>query len=265
MTRPAFQFYPADWRKDPALSACSLAARGLWIELVCIAHEADRYGHLSINDKPMTNQQIARMVGESPATVGKLVAELESAGVFSRAEDGSIYSRRMVADEHIRNVRAEAGRLGGNPNLLKQKDKQKVKQTDKQSPTPSSSSSSSIPSVSPDGLTGADGADPPAKSAAELTKDELWSAGKSLLSEAGLPSRQCGSFVGKLVKDYGNDIVIDAVRSAVVERPADPVEYLKAVCMRSAGQRAQPNRQEAQESRNRAVASDWLQQQEVHA
>lgn len=139
MKRPSFQFYPADWRKDPALSACSLAARGLWIELMCIAHENGAYGVLSINGKPMVPAQIARMVGESPAAVVKLLGELEDAGVFSRDDQGCIFSRRMVKDERIRNVRADAGRLGGNPNLLKQKDKQ----TGEQIPTPSSSSSSS--------------------------------------------------------------------------------------------------------------------------
>jgi hypothetical protein len=70
-----------------------------------------------------------------------------------------------------------------------------------------------------------------------MTKDELWRAGKSLLSQAGMPSAQCGSFVGKLVKDYGDRIVVDAVRAAVLARPADPAEYLKAACMRAAGQR----------------------------
>lgn len=139
MKRPSFQFYPADWRKDPALSACSLAARGLWIELMCVAHEGDNYGHLSINGKPMTPAQVARMVGESPAVAAKLLKEIEDAGVFSRDEQGCIFSRRMVKDEHVRNVRADAGRLGGNPNLLKQK----VKQNEKQNLTPSSSSSSS--------------------------------------------------------------------------------------------------------------------------
>lgn len=138
MKRPAFQFYPADWRKDPALSSCSLAARGLWIELICIAHESDRYGHLSVNGRAMTPAQLARMVGESPKTFDKLLQELEDAAVFSRDEDGVIYSRRMLKDEHIRNVRAASGKQGGNPNLLKQK----VKQNDKQNPTPSSSSSS---------------------------------------------------------------------------------------------------------------------------
>ena len=151
MKRPAFQFYPADWRKDPALSTCSLAARGLWIELMCVAHEAEVYGALSINGKPMSLQQIARSVGESPTVVGKLLTELESSNVFSRDEQGCIFSRRMIKDEHIREVRANAGSLGGNPILLKQMDKQKVKQTLKQILTPSSSSSSSeLTPVAPD-------------------------------------------------------------------------------------------------------------------
>jgi len=147
--RPAFQFYPADWRKDPALSSCSLAARGLWIELMCIAHESEDYGHLSINGKPMSAAQIARMVGEAPSVVAKLLKELGDAGVFSTTEQGCIYSRRMVADERIRNIRADAGRLGGNPNLLIQKDNHLLKQNDKQILTPSSSSSSSEVNTKP--------------------------------------------------------------------------------------------------------------------
>jgi len=71
-----------------------------------------------------------------------------------------------------------------------------------------------------------------------MTKDELWKVGKSLLQNAGIPKAQCGSFVGKLVKDYGDAIVIGAVRATVVARPADPAEYLKAVCMRAKGERA---------------------------
>ena len=69
-----------------------------------------------------------------------------------------------------------------------------------------------------------------AKSPQDMAKDELWRAGKSLLEQAGMPKAQCGSFVGKLVKDYGDAVVVEAVRAAVVARPADPVSYLKATC-----------------------------------
>lgn len=80
------------------------------------------------------------------------------------------------------------------------------------------------------------GAEAPADSGS-LTKDELWAAGKSLLAQAGMPAKQCGTFVGALVKDYTAEVVIGAVRAAVVERPADPAAYLKAACQHAAGER----------------------------
>lgn len=72
---------------------------------------------------------------------------------------------------------------------------------------------------------------------ATYSKDELWVAGKSMLEQSGMPAKQCGSFVGKLVKDYGPEVAIEAVRAAVLERPADAVAYLKATCLHLAGQR----------------------------
>lgn len=112
MKRPAFQFYPADWRKDAALQSCSVAAQGLWINILCIAHECDPYGHLTVNGRPMTAAQIGRLVGLSPKECNALLAELQDAGVSSVAEDGAIFSRRMVRDEDVRNRRANGGKEG---------------------------------------------------------------------------------------------------------------------------------------------------------
>lgn len=112
MKRPAFQFYPADWRKDAELQSCSIAARGLWVEMLCIMHESSLYGHLAINGKPMTAAQLARLVGESEKNTKALLEELEGAGVFSTSDSGCIFSRRMVKDEEIRNIKAEAGKAG---------------------------------------------------------------------------------------------------------------------------------------------------------
>ncbi len=221
MKRPSFQFYPADWRKDPLLSTCSLAARGLWIELMCVAHESAEYGHLSINDKPMTLQQLARTVGETPAAVGKLIEELEQSGVFSRNEQGSIFSRRMVKDEHIRNVRADSGRLGGNPNLLNQKGKQKVKQNVEQIPTPSSSSSSS----KNHSVTNVTGGEPP-----KLTDPEeiIFGYGLTMLVSAGTPDKNARSFLGGLRKGYGDAALIAKLRECAQAKPLQPVEWLAA-------------------------------------
>jgi DnaT DNA-binding domain len=147
LKRPAFQFYPADWRKDAALQSCSLAAQGMWMNMLCIAHECEPYGHLTINGLPMSAAQIGRLVGLNAKECQPLLTELLDAGVVSTTPGGVLFSRRMVRDERLRNVRADAGRLGGNPTLVgskvKQLDNQMDNQASKQSPTPSSSSSSS--------------------------------------------------------------------------------------------------------------------------
>lgn len=85
--------------------------------MMCVLHQCEPYGHLSMNGNAMNTEQLARVVGDSPAVIKKLLAELEAAGVFSRNEKGCIYSRRMVKDERVRNARSDGGKLGGNPDL----------------------------------------------------------------------------------------------------------------------------------------------------
>lgn len=92
------------------------------------------------------------------------------------------------------------------------------------------------------------------KSPEDLAKAELWRAAVSVLEQGGCPPSQCRTFMGKLVQDYTFPIVKDAVAAAVNEQPADAREYLKACCQRLKGERKAPNRQEALEANNRAVA-----------
>jgi len=113
MKRPAFQFYPGDWQHDAALRSCSVAARGLWIEMMCVMHQADPYGTLTLNGDKIDLLQLARMVGATAKEVTRWLGELETAGAFSRDDDGHIYSRRMVRDERVRNARADGGKNGG--------------------------------------------------------------------------------------------------------------------------------------------------------
>lgn len=110
--RPAFQFYPGDWRTDPGLRLCSLVARGLWIEMMAIMHEGEPYGHLTAQGRPISDDMLARLVGETPAIIRKSMKDLEANGVFSRTEEGVIFSRRMVRDEEVRDARAAGGSLG---------------------------------------------------------------------------------------------------------------------------------------------------------
>lgn len=118
MKRPAFQFYPGDWLNDAALRMVSVGARGLWIEMICLMHQGEPYGHLKVNDKVITEVQLTRMVGASHEEVKTWLAELGDAGVMSLTDGGCIYSRRMVRDEELRAIRADGGKQGGNPKLM---------------------------------------------------------------------------------------------------------------------------------------------------
>lgn len=94
-----------------------MAARGLWIEMLCIAHAGTPYGHVTINGRAPAAKQIAMIVGATEATVKQLLAELENSGVFNRSHDETIYSRRMVRDQAARDAGREFGKQGGNPAL----------------------------------------------------------------------------------------------------------------------------------------------------
>ncbi|MGZ2484309.1 hypothetical protein ACVITL_002832 [Rhizobium pisi] len=118
---PWLKFYPLDWRGDPKLRMCSMAARGLWIELLALMHEATPYGHLLVTGKSPTDAQIAVLAGAPSDQVTELLGELESSGVFSRTKDGVIYSRRMIRDEKKSAVARKNGGRGGNPSLSKGK------------------------------------------------------------------------------------------------------------------------------------------------
>lgn len=148
MKRPSFQFYPGDWLNDAALRMCSVGARGLWIDMLCLMHQGSEYGYLKVNHKVILPSNLARMVGSTLQETEGWLEELEGAGVFSKDETGCIFSRRMIRDEEIRQARAAGGIKGGNPALKAAKEgsekvDDKVNLPPNLQPTPSSSSSSS--------------------------------------------------------------------------------------------------------------------------
>lgn len=130
MRRPSFQFYPADWRNNANLRRCSWEARGVWVEVMGLMHDSDRYGLLTWPLK-----EIAQAIG-APL---KLVQELASKSVMKgrdrgpceayvytprshrkdgdpvvlvASQEGPIwYSSRMVKDEYLRGVRGENTRF----------------------------------------------------------------------------------------------------------------------------------------------------------
>ena len=190
MKRPAYQFYPGDWLNDTGLRACSLAARGLWIDMNCIMHQGHPYGYLTWSAKdrdedvlrPIPDGVLARIVGSREEEVVPLLAELEDAGVFSRTADGVIYSRRMVRDENARESRAAGGYKSlENPNVPRPK----VNRTPGRIPLPASSTGSSESSVETS-FGGSPSSSSSSSSSEEVTDASV--AGRALAEQLGVPN-----------------------------------------------------------------------------
>ncbi len=98
--QPWMKFYPRDWRGDQALRLVSLPARGLWIDMLCVMYEAKPCGHLIIGDQPVSDADLARVVGADVGEVRALLVELLAAGVARKTRGGVIYSKRMIADDN---------------------------------------------------------------------------------------------------------------------------------------------------------------------
>lgn len=141
---PSFQFYPGDWRKDPDLQRCSLFAKGLLVEILCLMHESASRGRLCEFDgiTPWKDEDI--IIAASGGTNGAAaLAELETKNVLKRDENGVLYSSRMVRDDKKREVRARSGALGGLAKAKQSPSKSSSKQPSKILAKASSSSSSS--------------------------------------------------------------------------------------------------------------------------
>ncbi len=115
--QPWLRFYTADWRGDAGLRAVGFAARGLWMDMLSLMHEAAPYGHLVVNGKPLDAARLAARLGGTAKEVQHLLDLLEAEGVFSRTDDGAIFSRRMVRDAEKAERDRVNGRGGGNPRL----------------------------------------------------------------------------------------------------------------------------------------------------
>ncbi len=129
MKRPSFQFYPADWRNNAKLRRCSDAARGAWMDILCLLHDMDEYG---VCRWPLVD--LAKAANVKIKLVRELVEKNVLKGDDSGAEpyvympyhggkygesvvlvennDGPVwYCSRLVRDEHVRQKRGQNTRF----------------------------------------------------------------------------------------------------------------------------------------------------------
>jgi hypothetical protein len=217
------KFYPSDWRGDPKLRMCSLAARGLWADMLALMHEATPYGHLLINGKAPDAKQLAMLVGARAGEVQFLVNELDAAGVFSRNDAGIIYSRRMQRDAAKAERDRANGKRGGNPNISatdNPPDNGSVKRG--VNPQDNGEDKAQMPDAIASSEAKASGVPPPSDS----TK-ALFDFGVSVLTGSGQSEKDARSIIGKWRKNLNDDgklmgLLITAKNQSAVE----PVAYI---------------------------------------
>lgn len=148
------KFIWADWLLDQALRRCSPEARGLWLDMLALSVRSEPVGVLADGDTPLTAADIARAAGVRKDRAARVIAELETNGVFSRDDRGRIFSRRIVR-EHLARQRNKAnGSCGGNPQLSakdgeKPDNPHKLEVKSQESEVTSQQSSRAAPSASP--------------------------------------------------------------------------------------------------------------------
>jgi len=146
--RPAQQWYWDDWFAAFDVRLCSLAARGLWIDMLGIMFKAEIRGTLTINGRQINTKILSKIVGVKEEITTKLLRELERNDVFSKLDDSTIICRRMLRESSkkgkISKIRSEAGKKGMESRWEKNDNKPITKRNNKKITKITASTSSPI-------------------------------------------------------------------------------------------------------------------------
>ena len=117
--QPYLPLYVKDFRNDEKLARCSAASHGVYILLLCILHSEREYGKLLLRQSERQSSNniqnfaavLARMMPFGLTEVCDALSELLELGVISIDGD-CLYQKRMVRDNEISEIRANAGKKG---------------------------------------------------------------------------------------------------------------------------------------------------------
>jgi len=120
MNQPYFRFFHQQYIGDTKLAACSPAAQGVWLRLIAFMYQSS--GSLVIAGERLGIAQIETIARWffRPNDVEALRAEIEELIAREQievADDGTLWSRRVVNDTAATERSVANGRKGGNPNL----------------------------------------------------------------------------------------------------------------------------------------------------
>lgn len=116
---PQMPFYYKDWIADANLSRCSLASKGVAIELICLMWDCDERGKLITAGSPWTMADIRQVVRGPDDDIETCVIELVAKQVIKIDSSKCYYSSRMLKDENKRVQLAINGSKGGSKTQAK--------------------------------------------------------------------------------------------------------------------------------------------------
>jgi hypothetical protein len=123
---PWFRAWAKDILADTELKSVPIAAKGFWLDLMCLMHLSPRRGFLlQENGQPFSLETLAKISGISTEEADHLLQCLVNSAALSVSDDEPRvpYSRRMAREARLGEVRAGAGSKGGRKrvkNLLEQ-------------------------------------------------------------------------------------------------------------------------------------------------
>jgi len=107
-----------DWLADVELRRCSLKARGLLEDLICMAHNTEPYGYIDIGCQPSDQEWVKELAmtvrchHKECSTAWQELVKRRRIGVD---KDGNAYIPRMVSDHAYSLQQSNFGKGGGNP------------------------------------------------------------------------------------------------------------------------------------------------------
>ena len=114
---PFMRIYVGDELRS-GINDCSLEADGLWKRMRMIMHDSEKVGYLQIQNKPMTDEFVAKKCGVGVELYRKLLNELFARVIPPPTPTGILCDPLMVAQEKKRIDGQDYGRKGGNPKLV---------------------------------------------------------------------------------------------------------------------------------------------------
>lgn len=113
----------SDWFNSLDVQTLPKDTRCVWFEMIGLMWLSDERGYLTRNGKPLSDEQVGLLLRTPPEEFKEHLSILEGLELFSRRDDGAIFSRKILRDKDLRDKRSDAGRNGG---LATQKQKSVV-------------------------------------------------------------------------------------------------------------------------------------------